>query len=112
MQEKREPDAANAEERSKIQPAHMDTVRIKGWHNHPPDIHHVRWSLVVFGSVLVVFGFLALGIRSLPLAAGACGAASGVITFLLSVIKDLDNPFTGVWNVSYAPFVNATSRVA
>jgi hypothetical protein len=70
------------------------------------------WSLVVFGSVLVVFGFLALGIRSLPLAAGACGAASGVITFLLSVIKDIDNPFTGVWNVSYAPFVSATSRVA
>ena len=38
-------------------------------------------------------------------------AAGGILTFLLAVIKDMDNPFAGVWNVSYAPMTDVASRV-
>src|SRR5262249_5020491 len=48
------------------------------------------WALVVFGSFLMVLGFLALGILSLPLAIAACAAVSGLIAFLLAVVRDID----------------------
>jgi hypothetical protein len=38
-------------------------------------------------------------------------AAAGILTFLLAVIKDMDNPFAGVWNVSYAPMTDVAARV-
>jgi hypothetical protein len=59
------------------------------------------WNLVVFASVALIGGFLALGIASQWAALAVTAAAAGVLTFLLSVIKDMDNPFVGVWNVSY-----------
>jgi hypothetical protein len=69
------------------------------------------WNLVVFASVALLAGFLVLGLHSVPLSVLMVAAAAGIITFLLSVLKDMDNPFAGVWNVSYAPMTDAASRV-
>ena len=70
------------------------------------------WNMVVFVSVVVLFGgFLALGVHSVWLAILLVAAARGILTFLLAVIKDMDNPFAGVWNVSYAPMTDVASRV-
>jgi len=40
---------------------------------------------------------------------GAAVAAS--MAFLLSVVRDMDNPFAGVWNVSYALMTAAAARI-
>jgi hypothetical protein len=56
-------------------------------------------------------GFLLLGIRSPVLSLAVAAAAAGSMTFLLGVIKDMDNPFVGVWNVSYAPMKAAATRL-
>jgi hypothetical protein len=74
-------------------------------------IPHTLWSLVVFASCALFGGFLVLGIRSLPLSLAVVAAMAGSLTFLLSVIKDMDNPFTGVWNVSYASMANVIARI-
>ena len=70
------------------------------------------WNLVLFASVILFGGFLALGLHSRLLAVLAVGASAGTLTFLLSVLKDMDNPFAGVWTVSYVPLSNVASRVA
>src|SRR5437867_1161775 len=69
------------------------------------------WNMVVFVSVVLFGGFLALGVHSVWLAILLVAAAGGILTFLLAVIKDMDNPFAGVWNVSYAPMTDVASRV-
>jgi hypothetical protein len=70
------------------------------------------WSLVVFASVVLFGGFLALGIHSLVLSMLLVGAAAGMFVFLLSVLRDMDNPFVGAWTVSYAPMAAVATRVA
>ncbi len=69
------------------------------------------WNLVVFISVVVFGGFLALGVHSLWLSLLMVAAVAGSITFLLSTLKDMDNPFIGVWNVSYVVMTNVGSRI-
>src|SRR5882724_9798377 len=69
------------------------------------------WNMVVFVSVVVFGGFLALGVHSLWLSLLMVAAVAGSITFLLSTLKDMDNPFTGVWNVSYVVMTNVASRI-
>jgi len=54
-------------------------------------------------------GFLVLDVHSLSLAVVA--AVAGTMTLLLSVIRDMDNPFAGTWNVSYAGVKAVAGRV-
>ena len=70
------------------------------------------WCLVVFGACALLAGFMVLGVRSTPLAIGVVAGVAGILTFLLAVIRDMDNPFQGVWNVSYDPMTTAVVRVA
>ena len=70
------------------------------------------WSMVVFGAVLVVAGFLVLDLGSVALSAGVVAGVTGILTFILAIVKDMDNPFAGVWNVSYAALTDAAARVA
>jgi hypothetical protein len=74
-------------------------------------IPNTLWSLVVFASCAVLAEILLLGIGSYPLAISTSAAAAGTITFLLSVVKDMDNPFAGVWNVSYGPLKAISARI-
>ena len=74
-------------------------------------IPRTLWNMVVFVSVVVFGGFLALGVHSLWLSLLMVAAVAGSITFLLSTLKDMDNPFTGVWNVSYVVMTNVASRI-
>lgn len=69
------------------------------------------WKLVVFVSFVLFAGFLVLGVRSFPLSLAVAAAVAGSITFLLSAIKDMDNPFAGVWNVSYDAMTAAARRI-
>lgn len=69
------------------------------------------WKLVVFVSFVLFAGFLVLGVRSFLLSLGVVAAVAGSITFLLSVIKDMDNPFAGAWNVSYDVMTAAARRI-
>jgi hypothetical protein len=75
-------------------------------------IPRTLWNLVLFASMVLFGGFLALGLHSRVLAVLAVAASAGTLTFLLSVLKDMDNPFVGVWKVSYVPLTNVASRVA
>jgi hypothetical protein len=70
------------------------------------------WSMVVFGATLVVAGFLVLDVGWTPLSVGVAAAVAGILTFILSVMRDMDNPFTGVWNVSYAALTDTAARIA
>ncbi len=70
------------------------------------------WSMVVFGAMLVVAGFLVLDLGSVALSAGVVAGVAGILTFILAVVKDMDNPFAGAWNVSYAALTDAAARVA
>lgn len=70
------------------------------------------WSLVIFASCSVYLGILLLGISSYALSMITAAAAAGTITFLLSVVKDMDNPFAGIWNVSYAPLSSIAARIS
>lgn len=69
------------------------------------------WSLVLFASCVLFGGFLVLDVRSLPLSLGVAAAVAGTMTLLLSVIRDMDNPFAGTWNVSYAGMKAVAGRI-
>ena len=69
------------------------------------------WKLVVFVSCVLFAGFLVLGVRSPVLSLAVVAAVAGSIMFLLSVIKDMDNPFAGAWNVSYDVLTAAARRI-
>jgi len=56
-------------------------------------------------------GFLVLGVHALWLSLLMVAAVAGSVTFLLSTLKDMDNPFIGVWNVSYVVMTNVGSRI-
>ena len=67
--------------------------------------------MVVFVSIVVFGGFLILGVHALWLSLFMVAAVAGSVTFLLATLKDMDNPFVGVWNVSYAVMTNVAARV-
>ncbi|MBF0545251.1 MAG: DUF4239 domain-containing protein [Candidatus Riflebacteria bacterium] len=69
------------------------------------------WNLILFYSVSIMVGFLFVGIRIPFLGSSVVAVVTGGITFLLFVICDLDNPFEGVWVVSYAPIVGVKERL-
>ena len=66
--------------------------------------------MVVFVSIVVFGGFLVLGVHALWLSLLMVAAVAGSVTFLLSTLKDMDNPFVGVWNVSYTVMSNVAAR--
>lgn len=69
------------------------------------------WHLIILFSLSLIGGFLFLGIRITPLADVMVAIVAGCVVFLLSVIEDMDNPFQGVWNISYKPFSEVSSRL-
>ncbi len=69
------------------------------------------WALVRLMSVVLFAGFLVLDIGSFVLSVVLVAAVAACIVFLLSVMKDMDNPFVGAWNVSYAPMTAAAARI-
>jgi Protein of unknown function (DUF4239) len=68
------------------------------------------WNMVVFVSIVVFGGFLVLWVHALWLSLFMVAAVAGSITFLLSTLKDMDNPFVGAWNVSYTVMSNVAAR--
>ncbi len=69
------------------------------------------WNLVLFTSCALLGGFLLLGVHSFPLSAALVAAVAGCLAFLLSVVRDMDNPFAGEWNVSFKPMESAAARI-
>jgi len=69
------------------------------------------WNLVVFASCVLFAGFLVLGIQSFAISVGVTACVAGTLGFLLSVIQDMDNPFDGVWNVSYSQMTSVSARI-
>jgi hypothetical protein len=69
------------------------------------------WSLVRFMSLVLFAGFLVLEVGPLALALALVAAVAATMMFLLAVVKDMDSPFVGVWNVSYAPMTAAAARI-
>src|SRR4029453_19303085 len=61
------------------------------------------WSMVIFCTLLLVFGFLVLDLHSTVLSLGVVAAVAGTLTFSLSVGREMDNPSVGAFNVSYEP---------
>src|SRR5262249_47516830 len=55
-------------------------------------IPNTLWNLVIFASCAVFGGILLLGINSYVLSVVTAALTAGTITFLLSVVKDMDNP--------------------
>ncbi len=91
--------------------------RITGIRDSRLSISHSRipgtlWSLILFVSYAILGGFLCLGIRIPALSVLTISGVAGCQYFLLAVIKDMDNPFDGEWNVSYAPFSKVITRVS
>lgn len=68
------------------------------------------WRLVLFVSCVLMAGILLLGLNSFVLSAAVAAAVAGTIAFLLSMISDMDNPFTGAWNVSYGPMMTVLTQ--
>ena len=67
--------------------------------------------LMVFAAGVLVFGLLQLNMGN-PGFTGLCvGLLAGLLTFVLVVVKDIDNPFRGVWNVSYQPMRDVDKRL-
>lgn len=67
------------------------------------------WNLLVFMSAALLIGFLLLMLPNPTNPALFVGTIiialiAGSISLLLSIIKDIDNPFDGIWNVSPQPF--------
>lgn len=69
------------------------------------------WLLLNFMSAVLLIGFLLLFLISHSQSNLAILVGTIIIAFiafsiglLLSIIKDIDNPFVGVWNVSPQPF--------
>ncbi len=72
-------------------------------------IPRTLWSLLVFmsGALLLGFTLLVLPDTSNPgifVGTLVIGLVGGSIGLLLGIVKDMDNPFAGVWNVSAHPF--------
>ncbi len=69
------------------------------------------WSLVMFASGALLSGFYVLGFRSLVLSCIVVAAVAGTLVYVLSVVKDMDNPFHGAWNVSFVSVKAALARM-
>lgn len=58
-------------------------------------------------AVILVFCILLLVFQQVLIGAALAGLLAWILTFLNQVIHDLDNPFTGSWNVSFAAMKDA-----
>jgi hypothetical protein len=59
--------------------------------------------LLLFMSVVLAVGFLAVGVRSLTAHIFMTSALSVSVYLLYWIIEDLDHPFYGVWNIDRSP---------
>jgi len=65
------------------------------------------WLLLLTGAVLTAGSMLLFGPASLGAHALMTSAVTGLISFVLYVVADLDNPFWGDWRVSAEPIQRA-----
>jgi hypothetical protein len=62
------------------------------------------WALLLVGGTLTVASMALFGLDSLLAHALMTSALAGLIAFVLSVVADLDNAFSGAWRVTPLPF--------
>jgi hypothetical protein len=67
----------------------------------------MMWLLLITGAVLTVGSMFFFGLPSFCAHAMMTAALAGLITFMLFVILDLDNPFWGDWRVTPEPIRRA-----
>lgn len=66
-------------------------------------IPQTLWRTVLAASVLLCFTVCLLGTTSAALSVYLSGGITLVITLVLGVVDDMDNPFDGIYNASKAP---------
>jgi Arc/MetJ family transcription regulator len=64
----------------------------------------VLWDLILFITALTILPFYFLPVKSVFVDIVMVASMSASLSFILLLIRDLDNPFRGVFNVSFAPF--------
>jgi hypothetical protein len=64
----------------------------------------VLWDLILFVTAVTILPFYFLPVKSVFVDIVMVGSMSASLVFILLLIRDLDNPFRGVFNVSFAPF--------
>jgi hypothetical protein len=64
----------------------------------------ILWDLLVFASVVTILPFAVLSVESSLVDIMITASTAGSLAFLLLVVHDLDDPFLGVFNLSFEPF--------
>ncbi len=64
----------------------------------------VLWDLILFITTLTILPFCFLPVQSLFVDVVMVASMAASLAFILLLIRDLDNPFRGVFNVSFAPY--------
>lgn len=62
------------------------------------------WHLLIFVSIVTVIPFCLINIQDLIVDIAVVWSTASAVSFLLLVIYDLDDPFRGVFNVSFEPY--------
>ena len=66
-------------------------------------LHPIMWVLLIGGSVFTVGSMSFFQLESAWLHAVLSALVGGVLSFILYLIWDLDNPFDGIWQVEVEP---------
>lgn len=64
----------------------------------------ILWDMLVFASIIMVVPFFFLNVQNPLIDHLIVGSTTAAVTFLLSVVHDLDDPFEGVFNVDFGVF--------
>lgn len=64
----------------------------------------ILWDMLVFATIVTLLPFCVLSVESSLVDSLIVGSTAGSLAFLLLVVHDLDDPFVGVFNLSFEPF--------
>ena len=67
--------------------------------------------LLYAGALVMTLSFLLLGVASFAIHAVITGAFAAAISHVLYLVEDLDDAFSGLWQVSTAPFIRARDHM-
>jgi len=70
------------------------------------------WLLLLTGAAGTVGSMYLFGVERLGPLAAMTASLAGAVSFMLFLIRDLDNPFRGEWRVSPAPLLAAVGLAA
>jgi hypothetical protein len=85
------------------------TERLSAARTHIPLALHLLLDL---GALVLVGSFLLLGVERFAIHAMVTGAMAGAVAHILYVVHDLDDCFSGAWQVSPAPFARVRRFMA